>query len=678
MPVVSGASAPTARTRGAGGDGEHCARQPEPLEQRDDCAQRRRGRRPPTASTWSVPYSGTSQNDVANVPAMLPAVEIANSRPAVRPSRSSDRAASRTAIGETEASTTLIGPKSDDRRDERVEPRAGIPGDDLLEHPLVDERDRQHERSAECDRADEQVRRRPPVGERAAGPVADRETGEDDADERAPDVEGAAERRGKHAARGDLDTEEGRAGEEDGGADREPVDPAPTLHRYRLDVVDAHPGAVASSRLTRPVANAGRRRFERPVEASPPAGTPTPPEHAVGDALRRRRATGLRPRAERAEVAPRVKAAARARKLEPEDIATVERQRGRVGGDPLVDVGTSRSIQAAASRRGSRPVSDRASAIDHQSGTTAATRRERPGSARRPASTANRNEGQDVPVEVRGYAGAARARTPRRTRAGSDRRGCVAGARWRHRRALRAPAGRSSPRDARRMRRVSEDRPRIRAIRPARAPGRGEVAPRGAGMHHHERARDDKGRAGERQCAGRRRRHSPRRRRRAARQASRRGTSRTLRGRPPPRPIRGDRRRAGERHGDAEREQHVRDRHARIGDVRGRDRDAECSDEPRATPVRGPTEPPCRRHAEDADQDRDDPRGAVGGLVEPDLASAREAGTGGSDSRTTPGRARRRARVPGARDEVRLVGVEERQRQARAASRRSGARPRVR
>ena len=59
-----------------------------------------------------MPYSGTSQNDVAKVPAIDPAVEIANRRPAVRPSRSMSRAASFTAIGETDASTTLIGPKS--------------------------------------------------------------------------------------------------------------------------------------------------------------------------------------------------------------------------------------------------------------------------------------------------------------------------------------------------------------------------------------------------------------------------------------------------------------------------------------------------------------------------------------------------------------------------------------
>ncbi len=42
---------------------------------------------------------------------MLPAVEIEKSRPAVRPRRSSELAASLTAIGEAEASTTLAGPK---------------------------------------------------------------------------------------------------------------------------------------------------------------------------------------------------------------------------------------------------------------------------------------------------------------------------------------------------------------------------------------------------------------------------------------------------------------------------------------------------------------------------------------------------------------------------------------
>ena len=125
----------------------------------------------PTASTWSVPNSGTSQNAVANVPAMLPAVEIEKSRPAVRPSRSSERAASRTAIGETEASTTLIGPKRIDRGDERVEPRAGIPGDDLLEHPLVDDAGSRATSTAPSAIAPtKQVRRRQPVGERRRRP----------------------------------------------------------------------------------------------------------------------------------------------------------------------------------------------------------------------------------------------------------------------------------------------------------------------------------------------------------------------------------------------------------------------------------------------------------------------------------------------------------------------------
>jgi hypothetical protein len=52
-----------------------------------------------------------STNAVANVPTMLPNVETANRRPAVRPTVSTECAAIRTATGVTAASTTLIGPK---------------------------------------------------------------------------------------------------------------------------------------------------------------------------------------------------------------------------------------------------------------------------------------------------------------------------------------------------------------------------------------------------------------------------------------------------------------------------------------------------------------------------------------------------------------------------------------
>jgi hypothetical protein len=58
-----------------------------------------------------VPSSGISQNEVRNVPAIEPAVEIAKSRPAVRPRWSSERAFSRTATGETVPRTTLWTPK---------------------------------------------------------------------------------------------------------------------------------------------------------------------------------------------------------------------------------------------------------------------------------------------------------------------------------------------------------------------------------------------------------------------------------------------------------------------------------------------------------------------------------------------------------------------------------------
>ena len=59
-----------------------------------------------------MPSSGTSQKAATNVPTMLPAVETEKRRPAVRPSRSSERAASRTAIGVAAASTMLTGANS--------------------------------------------------------------------------------------------------------------------------------------------------------------------------------------------------------------------------------------------------------------------------------------------------------------------------------------------------------------------------------------------------------------------------------------------------------------------------------------------------------------------------------------------------------------------------------------
>ena len=58
-----------------------------------------------------MPSSGISQNDVRNVPAIEPAVEMAKSRPAVRPSFSIERAFKRTATGDTLPRTTLGRPK---------------------------------------------------------------------------------------------------------------------------------------------------------------------------------------------------------------------------------------------------------------------------------------------------------------------------------------------------------------------------------------------------------------------------------------------------------------------------------------------------------------------------------------------------------------------------------------
>jgi hypothetical protein len=62
--------------------------------------------------SWFVPSSGISQNAVTNVPAILPAVETANSRPAVLPTVASSLARRRTAIGVAVARITLGMPNS--------------------------------------------------------------------------------------------------------------------------------------------------------------------------------------------------------------------------------------------------------------------------------------------------------------------------------------------------------------------------------------------------------------------------------------------------------------------------------------------------------------------------------------------------------------------------------------
>ncbi len=139
------------------------------------------------------------------------------------PTASSSRDAIRTAIGVTIASTTLGGPK---RMTDATSGFARGPGSqplDEVEHPLVDERHGEHERAPEEDDADEQPRRRDPVGEDAARPVADREPGQDDADQRAPDEERVAERRREDAARGELEAEQDGAGDEGRERQRRPA-----------------------------------------------------------------------------------------------------------------------------------------------------------------------------------------------------------------------------------------------------------------------------------------------------------------------------------------------------------------------------------------------------------------------------------------------------------------------
>ena len=225
-----GCEGPDCEDRRSGADGQHSGRRPEPLDQSHD-----RG--------------GGKKDDGADGEHLVRAVlrhepergrerpgDAAGGRdreqPTRRPAEPVDRPCSEP-HGDRRDGREHDAHRAEEgyRGDQRVEPWPGIPRDDLLEHPFVDDGDREHEQGAESDRADQQVRRRPTVGERPAGGVADREPGEDDADQRAPDVERAAEGRREHAARGDLDSEQHGPREEHGGAQREAVDRlAPGLH----------------------------------------------------------------------------------------------------------------------------------------------------------------------------------------------------------------------------------------------------------------------------------------------------------------------------------------------------------------------------------------------------------------------------------------------------------------
>src|SRR5262249_53504503 len=76
---------------------------------------------------------------------------------------------------------------------------------------------------AEGDDRREQFGRRDPVCERTAGPVADRQSAEEDADEGAPDEERVAEERREESAGSQFRAQERRARREDGDGDHLPA-----------------------------------------------------------------------------------------------------------------------------------------------------------------------------------------------------------------------------------------------------------------------------------------------------------------------------------------------------------------------------------------------------------------------------------------------------------------------
>ena len=115
---------------------------------------------------------------------------------------------------------------------------------------------------------------------------------------------------------------------------------------------------------------------------------------------------------------------------------------------------------------------------------------------------------------------------------------------------------------------------------------------------------------------------------------------------------------------DAEGQRHIGDGHARVGDVRGRDRRRGGGDEAGQHPVGLPPEPPGSRDSRCSERNHDDAGGEVRRLVVPGLERSEDV----HDERrvvepTGIGAAPVRHR-PGARDDVPLVGVQERERQA--------------
>ena len=181
---------------------------------------------------------------MAKVPAMLPAVETAKSRPAVLPTLVIERALKRTAIGVAVASTTLGSPKR------AIVATSGFqrgPGSHSTTcsstQPSTTGMSRIM-RGAERERAEQEKGRREPIGEHAPEPVARGKPGQDHADQRAPDEDRAAEERRDDAAGNELEPEQHGTGKKDRGEDARgrPLDPHHSaLIAVRLERVAIQP-----------------------------------------------------------------------------------------------------------------------------------------------------------------------------------------------------------------------------------------------------------------------------------------------------------------------------------------------------------------------------------------------------------------------------------------------------
>ena len=166
------------------------------------------------ATTGRVPNVEISQNPVAKTPTMLPRVAAAWIRPTTRPVTSSELSESFTIIG------VIVPSRTEGRKKRSAVSHSTCNSAPHVVGAAIESRFRESTSiEPRGERAEEIEQRQhraagPAVGDPAADPVAEAETGEHDADHRGPRVERDAEQRRDDAPGDDLEHQQAAAPEE--------------------------------------------------------------------------------------------------------------------------------------------------------------------------------------------------------------------------------------------------------------------------------------------------------------------------------------------------------------------------------------------------------------------------------------------------------------------------------